>query len=295
MRSWRDNPLIQFSLISFVVMAVLAVSLSVFLANSVRDHVLDEAAREARDIVATKVVKHLTPEDLERPMAGARLDAFHRFVTDSVVSERTARVKLWNGKMVLYSDDFSQIGTAYPPSHELAEALEGGIAREISVPQKAENERERLMGTLIEVYAPIVFPGSQQASGAFEIYQYYSPYASFISDQRRISFTATFAAFGLLYGALFFIVARGWRATRSAQRRTERSLQEVRGLNNLLVGYLDQRQHLIEEVQNLQAQPVPVGLSDRDLHLFYVGIRERLKHIAEEASQFPRPVVAPSA
>ena len=204
MRLWKENLLLQFSITSFVVMALLAILLSLVLANTSRDHVLQEVQTEARDTLYLRVLGRLTPDDLNQPMAGARLETFHRFVIDSVMSQRTARIKLWSRQgQLLYSDDFAQIGRTFPISDELAEALQGRVSREVSVPQKAENERERLLGTLIEVYVPIVFPGTEEVRGAFEIYQYYAPVASFISSQRHTVFVATFAAFGLLYLALF--------------------------------------------------------------------------------------------
>ena len=88
-------------------------------------------------------------------MIGARYDRFHEFVQRSIVYDMTAKVKLWakNGP-VIYSNDRAAVGERYPAKENLLKALSGENAIEIKIPIAPENERERCLGTLMEVYTP---------------------------------------------------------------------------------------------------------------------------------------------
>ncbi len=120
-------------------------------------------------------------EDLEKPMTGERYDEFHHFVENIITgkTERVARIKVWSKDgTVIYSDEASGVGETFPIQEHLREALAGGVSFEIEVPDGAENERNQFLGTLMEIYSPIIFDGSDEPQGAFEIYQYYQPTAT---------------------------------------------------------------------------------------------------------------------
>ena len=219
MRLFRENLLVQFSVVGFVIMAAVAVVLSSVLTNQVRSGAVDDLTNEAVGASLPRLLSVITPQDLDAPMTGARYDKFHEFVQRSVVSDRTARIKLWakNGT-VIYSDDRAAVGERYPSKGNLLKALGGEIAIEIKVPEDPENERERYLGTLMEVYTPIIFPGDTQPQGSLEIYQYYEPTAQRIDSLRRWTFGSIGVGFGVLYVSLFLLV--WWSA-----RRTNGSLK----------------------------------------------------------------------
>lgn len=245
----RQNLLLQFSILSFVVMAIISAVLLLVLTANVRSSVLAEAGEEARDTLALRVTNRLTPADMVNGMTGSRYDEFHRFVQDAVVSDRTARVKVWNPQgMVVYSTDRSQVGQTFPIKPELREALGGGLAGEISVPKAAENAQERLLGTLVEVYAPISFPGRASADGSLEIYQYYAPFAKFIYRQQQVTILVVAAGFAFLYLSLVYVVARGWLTIKLQTRRLEQKDQEVKAVAELGVQALNEKARLEESV-----------------------------------------------
>ena len=140
-------------------------------------------------------------------MTGARYDKFHEFVHRSIVSDRTARIKLWakNGT-IIYSDDRAAVGERYPSKENLLKALGGGNAIEIKIPDDPENERERYLGTLMEVYTPLIFPGDTEPRGSLEIYQYYEPTANRIDSLHRWIFGSIGVGFGILYVSLFLVI-----------------------------------------------------------------------------------------
>lgn len=90
------------------------------------------------------------------------------------------------------------MGEKFSANENLLKTLRGDIAEEIKIPEDAENERESTMGTLIEMYIPIIFPDTTEPQGAFEIYQYYQPTAQLIDDLRREVLLSTVVVFLLL-------------------------------------------------------------------------------------------------
>ena len=138
-------------------------------------------------------------------------------------------VKLWaKDGTVIYSNDPTSVGERYPTKENLLRALRGENAIEIKVPQGAENERERYLGTLMEVYTPIVVPGSTEPKGAFEIYQYYEPTAQRIDELRRWIFWSIGVGSAVLYVSLSLVVWRGQIELTSLRRRTNLELEEGR-------------------------------------------------------------------
>src|SRR5437667_90919 len=106
MRRLRENMLFRFSAVSFVVMVLVAVVLAIALADKIRSDAVDALVAEAVGHASGRVLTAITPSDLEVPMTGARYQRFHEFVQRSLVSDRTARVKLWAADgTVIYSDD----------------------------------------------------------------------------------------------------------------------------------------------------------------------------------------------
>jgi len=219
MRRLRENLLVPISVVSFVVMAVIAVVLAVALGDRIRSEAIAALVDEAVGHASGRLLGEITPPDLEVPMTGERYDRFHEFVQRSIVSERTARIKLWaRDGTVIYSNDPSGVGERFPDKANLLRALGGENAIEIKIPTDPDNERERYLGTLMEVYTPIVFPADTEPQGVLEIYQYYQPTADRIGAFQRWLVGSIGVGFVALYGGLVSIVWRGWN-TISRQRR----------------------------------------------------------------------------
>ena len=222
MHLFQSNLLVRFSVVSFVMMTAIAVVLAVVLSNKIRDDAVEDLVDEAVGTSTGRLLARITPQDLETPMVGQRYDDFHRFVQQSIVSARTARIKLWSKDgTVIYSNDPAGVGERLPEKDNLLIALTGENAIEIKMPNDAENRREVELGSLMEVYTPIVFDGSPEPQGAFEIYQYYWPTAERINDLRAWVFLLIGAGFSALYAALVYIVWGGWRTIKNQQIQLE--------------------------------------------------------------------------
>lgn len=235
MHSLKDNLLIRFSVVSLVIMAFIAVTLSVLLSQKIRSDTLNALTAEAVGDASGRVLGVITPADLDVPMSGERYDRFHKFVKQSVVSERIARVKLWaKDATVIYSDDPAGIGAKFPNNESFLKALRGGTATQLKVPTAPENLRERYLGTLMEVYAPLVFPGSAQPQGVLEIYQYYAPIAERITNLQRWIVGSVAAGFIILYLGLIGVVRRGWRTINQQQTAAAGLNRELESANEEL-------------------------------------------------------------
>ncbi|MFQ5855969.1 MAG: sensor histidine kinase [Anaerolineae bacterium] len=212
MRHLRDNLLIQFSVVGFVVLAVVAVGLAWALSDKVRADAVNALIDEAVGASSVRLLRAITPADLEVPMTGERYERFHEFVQQSIVSERTARVKIWaRDGTVIYSNNPEGVGQKLPDHPNFLKAIRGENATQIKVPEDAETIHEAHLGTLMEVYTPIIFPGTTEPQGVFEIYQYYAPTARRINSLRGWVFGSVGVGFLGLYLALVSIVWRGWR------------------------------------------------------------------------------------
>ena len=229
MRRLRENLLLQFSVASFAVLAFVAVALAIILTNKIRSDAIDDLVNEAVGQSSGRLLRAITPADLEVPMTGERYDRFHKFVQQSIVSDRTARVKLWaKDGTVIYSNDPTGVGEKFPAKENLLTALRGENAIEIKIPKDAENAREEYLGTLMEVYTPVIFPGTTEPQGAFEIYQYYAPTAQRIDSLRAWVFGSTSVGFLAIYIGLVSIVWRGSRTITGQRSQLEAAYAELK-------------------------------------------------------------------
>lgn len=225
MRLFRENLFFQFSIISLVVMVIIAGTLIISLSNSIRSQAIDNLTNEAKIDVQSQILREITSADLRNPMTGERYDRFHKFVQESIISELTARVKLWaRDGTVIYSNDPASVGEKFPDNENLLKALDGKTPIEIKVAEDTENARERFLGTLMEIYAPIVFPGTTEPQGVLEIYRYYETTALLIEQQRNEIIISIVIGFVILYAALGSTVWRSWKTI--VRHRKERKQAE---------------------------------------------------------------------
>ncbi len=209
----RSSLLTRFTLTSLSITLVIAVGFSWLLSRRMIEDALDGAVRDSADTVTMVITPQVTPEDFAAPTPST-IAAWQRRVGGLVGRMTIARIKVWNARsQVVYSDDSAIIGKQFSleDEDELREALKGHVAREVSGLQKAENVNERNYGRLIEVYVPVVLPGSSQVVGAYEVYQRAAPLGAQIAAIKKLTWGGSAAGFGLLYASLFALVSRANR------------------------------------------------------------------------------------
>jgi hypothetical protein len=72
MRHLRDNLLVQFSVVSLVVMAAIGVVFAMAISNKIRSDAVDHLIDEAVDASSGRLLEAITAADLEAPMYGER-------------------------------------------------------------------------------------------------------------------------------------------------------------------------------------------------------------------------------
>ncbi len=234
----RPSLLVQFTLLGLFTTALIAAGFGWFLSKKMIADALDQATQDAAETV-TKFVTPRAGRDDFGPPTPARIAAWKWRLGGVVGAMDIARVKVWNTQgQVVYSDDASLIGRSFPvrDNDELREALEGRIARELSAIGKSENVGERQYGRLMEVYVPVVLPGSTQVVGVYEVYQRFAPLQATINAIRRLVWGGSAAAFGLLYAALFVLVSG---ASRQLVRQEERLRASFLGTVRALASAVD--------------------------------------------------------
>lgn len=285
----RENLLLQFSIVSFVLIA-LVVSLAVWGRKaSVEAIVLEEASTDVIEVATRHISHQLAPGDFLGPMVGERYDAFNDYVQRYVVSDRIASVKLWNpAGQLIYSNDRSQIGRTFPIEADLAKALRGSVSREISEPQKAESEGERHLGALIEIYIPVRRPGSDEVIGVYEVYQFFAPYARQIAQHISNALLTVGMGAVVLYLTLCLIVRRGWNTILAQRREVDMRLREVTGLNNLFRLQMAERDRILEALHQLSEKEISLEALDREgLRAEYDRLRADVHHLAAEEASRP--------
>ena len=257
MRHLSENLLVQFSLASFLMLTVVAVILAQVLSSRVRQDAVDDLVDEAVGASAGRLLNALEPADFDTPMTGERYDRFSYFVEQSIASERTARVKLFSRDgTVIFSNDPAGVGEQFPHKPNLLTALAGATPIQIKMADDADNARERHLGTLMEVYTPVVFEGESEPRGVFETYQYYQPTAERISLMQRWVFGSIGTGFLALYVVLVFVVWGGWRTITGQRGQLESvnselkgKIQEVEAYNRQLTSEVSERRRAEEALR----------------------------------------------
>ncbi|GEM_PF-6507488 len=229
-RTIKENLLVQFSIAALLVLAVMLVGTGWVMKGSFKDLVLHEVEADAVAASHLAVANFLTVKDLRDPMTGQRYDEFNSYVQANIVSERTARIKVWSREgQVMYSSEKGQVGRVFPVKEDLGDALEGNVRRELISPEEAEKEEDRGLGAMVEVYTPIRLAGSTEISGAFEIYQFWQPYSEQLNMLNNMLYGAMMLGGSLLYLSLFLIVRSGWH-TILRQKKVEKERRTLESI-----------------------------------------------------------------
>ena len=239
MKSLKDNLLLQFSVTAFIVLVVMGFILVVFLSAAVRSHAVESLANQAVVDSRSQLLSVIVPSDLVLPMTGERYDAFHKYVEESIATGGTAEIKLW-GKdgTIIYSNNKSMVGLKFPGNDLFQKALRGETVSEIPTPEDLKGEGEEFPNAVMEVYTPIVFEGTTDTQGVFEIYEYYGPTAHLIGVLRNTLIVWVIIGSAVLYTSLVGIVWRGWRTIilqRKKRQIAEREMSQTKALVDAVV------------------------------------------------------------
>ena len=217
--------LLQFGLISALIIGALGVVLVAELRSTIKGQAIDEARQLATLATRLRALPALQPDDLKQTPDPLRTARLHSQLDAELEAANVVRIKIYNRQgAIVYSDDPSLAGKREPISDDLAAALRRGeISAGIEPAAEAEEPGDRRFGDLVEVYVPLRFATGGPVAGAFEVYIPYKTVAA--GGQRKVRRTIFILFNGLV---LLWAALGGLMAT--ASRRLRRSAEENRKL-----------------------------------------------------------------
>ena len=244
MRSWpfntrqsRSTLLRQFAVLSFVVIGLITAALAVTVTSALRRDLLNREWGTTADYVRTGILRHLSLSDFLQPEEENAQEHFEALYAQAVALPEIVRVKLYDANMrVVWSDETRLIGQRFADNAHLAQALSGQTVVNLEGEQRKDENRYEgnEFAQLVEVYVPVVFPGSSRVVGVVETYKMPAQVFASIRKAQLTVVGATSAGGILLYLALFWIVRRAARRIDEQHRTLEQRGQELVAANQEL-------------------------------------------------------------
>src|SRR6476646_7146153 len=219
-RRYQPSLLLTFSVVSFVLIALLGVALAFGLQNEIEQTALRQEAWVATDLVNNNIVPIVRSEDLTSPIipGSARYNGLDPKIKDVMARNHIARVKIWaKDGIILYSDVPDLIGKKFEVEDDLIEAFGGQVHSDVSNLDADENQFEKkTFDRLLELYLPLRISGSAEPTAVFEVYHDMAAVDARNNEIRNFAWLALSVGFLALYGSLFLLV---FRASRTINRR----------------------------------------------------------------------------
>ncbi len=258
---FRGNIILQYSIVTFLIIAAVSAALGITLARRITDYQLRSHIRLYPELIDLTVKGDPGVYAMFSGPSGGPVSA------DTVKTLRGLfgvgsifRVKAWSRDgTIVWSDQADEIGQKFPDDPPLVEALTGQPAYELGESEKAENVDEKTRGSLLQVYTPVLKSGS--AVGVIELYESNSDLFAQIARNTLFVEGLIAAAGLLLYLALFGIFYRAWLA----QKRVNEERNRIMGIFG---------QHVSPEVVNrLLSQDFEQQGEMREVCLMFLDIR----------------------
>ena len=227
-RLFRLGLLGKFALASAIPLIAMGLVLGKYLSHRIEQRTLAQAEHAAELIARVGFQPQITESDLQR---GRLPRSRERALDDALRSKRAedglARIKIWNSRVrVVYSDKPTLIGRKYQIFGPLREALNGRVTSSVSTLRADNASERRQFGKVLEVYVPLNVRAGGAAAGAMSFYLPFEPIAQEIRTERRTMYLLLLGGMGLLYAALFRIVAGASRRLRQQAVDLQRHANE---------------------------------------------------------------------
>ncbi len=220
----------RFSVLSFIILIIFGIVFGWIVTNSLEQNTLTRSIYLTANFVSAEVKNKFIASDLITPKYGSDYYTFLEITEHLNLGPNIERIKVWNGNLVIWSDDEQLVGQSFLDNEELSEALDGEIVSRLSFLNKDEQESEKESGRLLELYVPILFNGQKKIMTVFEIYQNLDPLYEDISNDNRIVWILTFLGFSLLYFALYGIILSASKQIQTQTYKIKKSGEKYRNL-----------------------------------------------------------------
>jgi signal transduction histidine kinase len=224
----------QFAFLSLIVIGLIALALSALVSYALRRDLLDREWGTTANFIRTGILQHLSPGDFLQPDNEAAQEHFEAMYAQAVKMPEISRVKFYDaGMRVVWSDEKRLVGQLFTDNPHLVQALSGRTVVNLQAGMlKEENLYEgNESALLVEVYVPVVFPGSTQVIGVVETYKVPTQVFASIRRGQMTVIGATAVGGILLYLSLFWIVRRAGRRIDEQHHNIESRNRELARAN----------------------------------------------------------------
>lgn len=220
----------QFMLANLIVLAAGMLGAGWWLSEQTKQVVIGQVAAETALYVDTFIAQYLQGYQPTTALTSEQIAALDRVLIETPLRTRIVQFKIWDAAgRILYSNDHSLIGQSFPMKAELAQAVQGAVAADLSDLSDAENVAERERWTqLLEVYSPLKRSGAGQVVAVIEIYQTVDALNAAL---RQVQWAAWFALATMtvaIYALLAAIVQRGSNTIARQKSELTRQLAHMR-------------------------------------------------------------------
>lgn len=155
-----------------------------------------------------------------------------RLLQDNGLGQHITEVKVWDKSgRVIYATDPANVGQVFPIDAELARALHGWVASDITVLDQPENANDRNRGQRhLATYSPVRRAGSDEVIAAVEFYQTVESLDRDIASAQRSSWLVVGAAAGLMYLLLAGFVGRASDTIQRQQNELSSQVVQLRAV-----------------------------------------------------------------
>jgi two-component system, NtrC family, sensor histidine kinase HydH len=227
-----------FGVLSLVTIALITAAQVAAEWQLLREELVDWERTSTAESIRDHAVSVLHPEDFENWQTPAAQRRFSEFFARALANPEVVRVKLYSADMrVLWSDEPRLRGVQFRDNAQLRRALAGQPVADLEPGRKTENVYEKAFGVTVELYVPLVQPGSSppHVYGVVEVYKDPSRrFANFTRDRLVIIGVSLLGAV-VLYAALFGIVRRAARHMEAQQADLARQASILKETNEALV------------------------------------------------------------
>lgn len=253
------SPHVLLAFAVYMAIGILAASLvAVFVVrHNVQQNSLQKTDEHTR-FVAKAVAPNLINSDAwDSPLSGERLTAVDEAIRRDILIDGALRAKMYNadGK-VIYSTQFSEIASEF--EGDLAPVLAGNTKSDTA---KLDHQNGSPGTKVIESFAPVVYPGSDEVVGVFEISTDYAAAAGSLRKQALPLTGALLLVLLALYVALLPILRRTVRALDFSNRELRRQAQD---LNSNLAKRADIEDRLRTTIKDLERSEDQLALSQEE-------------------------------
>jgi signal transduction histidine kinase len=234
----------RFLLASLVILVTGMAGIGAWVGQQIEMEVIHQTAAYTALYVSSVVepnLQELADGDTITPEHQAMLD---RLLNETSQGQHITAIKVWNkAGRVVYATDKANLGLTFPIDGELARALRGWVAADISNLDKPENAYDADRGQRrLETYTPVRHTGTSQIIAAIEYYQTVDDLDRAITSSQQRSWLLVAAVTVSMYLLLAGFVRR---LSDTIQRQQGELSTQVARLREVLT----QNQELHERVQ----------------------------------------------